>query len=282
MKNLIKFVLVLLVLIVGGAAAVYIYLDQIAKTGIERGSRYALGVETTLDSADVQIFRGQLVLRKFHVANPNDFESDHFLNLKGGDVQVTLGSLRQPVVHVPHLKLSGVDVSLEKRAGASNYQVILDNLKRLQGDPNQPGKRFIIDRLVIRDVHVRADVLGNLPGGELAKVSVPIDEVRLKRVGAENQRGVTISELSALIVKAVLASAVEKGAGLIPADIQEELRGKLSELADLDKLLEGVDLGELQKKAEELGLPKDATEKAKEEIEKQVGGVKDLLGDNKK
>lgn len=275
MKNLVRLLVGLVVVLVVGLVALFIYIDQIAKAGIERGSTYALGVPTTLKRADVHIFGGRLELDVLNVSNPQGFASDHFLDLKSGNVEVTLNSLRQDVVHVPHLKLSGVDVSLEKKAGQSNYRVILDNLKRLQGDPNQPGKRFIIDRLVIKDVTVRVDMLGNVPAGDLTKASVPIDQVRLKKVGAEGGRGVTISELSGLVVKEILASAVQKGAALIPADIQGELRDKLNELTDFDKLLEGVDL-------EGLGLPEDVTEKAREELEKGLGGVKDLLGGEKK
>ena len=44
MKTLIKMVAVLLILLVLATVAVALYIDTIAKTAIERGATYALGV----------------------------------------------------------------------------------------------------------------------------------------------------------------------------------------------------------------------------------------------
>lgn len=288
-RKLLTSVFALILLIVIIVVGVFIYIDAIAKSAIERGATYALGVNTSLDSADVQVFQGQVELAKLNVSNPDGYASDHFLDLGTGNMRVTLGSLRQDVVHVPHLRLIGADINLEKKAGAANYQVILDNLKKLQGDQPREGKRFIIDELVIRDVDVHVDLLSaaGLGGADdLTRVTVPIDEVKLEDVGKQDGRGVTIGELSGLVLKAMLASAVEKGAGLIPDDVIGELRGKLTELANLDRLVERIDLGNLEKTARELGLPsdvsKDIGDRAQQELDKAKGKLGDLLGGDEK
>ena len=277
MRKLLKLVIALFLIVIIGIVGALFYIDAIAKSAIERGSTYALGVNTTLDSADVQILGGQLELTDLNVANPQGFKSDHFLDLAGGDVQVTLNSLRQDLVHVPHLRLTGADLILERTPGTgeANYRIILDNLKKLQGDQPREAKRFIIDELVITDLNVHVNMLGL---GEIADVLVPtIREIKLTEVGAEEGRGVTISELSGLVLKAILAAAVEQGAGRIPDDVIGDLRSKLAELADLDKLAEQVHLGEIQRKAEELGVPKEITDRAQEELDKAKGKLEGLL-----
>src|SRR5262245_37914607 len=128
MKKLFKLVILLIVLVFVVGLGAFFYIDTIAKAAIEKGSTLALGVQTKLNSAKLRILDGQLIMSGLDVANPSGFESKHFLNLKDGDVAVTLGSLDDDVVEVPHLLLSDVDVNLEKKSGKSNYQIILDNL----------------------------------------------------------------------------------------------------------------------------------------------------------
>ena len=130
-KILIRSSLALLVLLVVVLLGVYIWIDRLAKMAVERGSTYALGVPTTLDSARVGVFSGQMGMTSLNVANPRNFSAPHFLKLKTGQIDVSLSSLRQDTVVIPLLELKGVDVNLEKKSGQSNYQVILDNLKKL-------------------------------------------------------------------------------------------------------------------------------------------------------
>lgn len=276
MRTLLKLGVGLLVVVIIGAIVLYVYMDQIAKGAVERGSEYALGVDTNVQSARLNPFKGQLVLATVQVANPDGFDAPHFLKLQEGDLAVRLGSLRQQPMHVPHLALTGVDLNLQKSAGGANYQVILDNLRKLQEGqpPDAEGQRFIIDRLDIRDVDVHVDVLGV---GDVGRVDVPVSDIALTGVGADDGRGVTMSELSGLIVQAVFTSAIESGGGLIPAEIEGELRQRLSALADLDRFAQDLDLGQLTEQAEKLGVPRDITDKAREKIDDAADKLEDAL-----
>jgi hypothetical protein len=281
MKKLIRLVVVLGVLIVVGLVAAYLYIDVLAKTAIERGSTYALGVETKLDSARLRIFQGELAMGGLNVANPQGYSSPHFLKMKTGDVAVTLGSLREDVVQVPTLALAEIDINLEKKAQQSNYQVILDNLKKLESDKpagaEGEGKRYIVNDLQIHKIVLHVDMLG---GGDFTKVNVPIDEIRLKNVGSETRRGVLLSELSGVIIKAILAAAADKAGGIIPADITADLKSRLSQLQDLEQIADIEKLGELLKPGADLGKEVEQIgEKAKEDLGKAIG---DLLGGSNK
>lgn len=274
MKRLLIILAALIALIIAGVVAAYIYIDVLAKTAIERGGTYALGVNTSLNTASIKVFKAELALSGLEVANPQGFSSPHFLKLDDGDLAVTLASLRQDKVHVGNFVLAGVDVNLEKKAQQSNYQVILDNLKRFESSEKPAeAKGYVVENLEIRNVVVHVDLLG---GGEITKVNVPIDAVRLKNVGSDTPRGVLLSELVGVILKAILAAAADKGGGLIPPDVLGDLKGKLAELQDLETFADVQSLGELAKPVEELGRQiKGAGEKAKQEIGKTIG---DLIG----
>ena len=83
MKLLIKIVVVLVLLLVIGVLTTFFFIDRIAKAGVEKGATYALGVPTTLKSADVGVFAGTFAMSGLNVANPEGFDKEpHFLKLE--------------------------------------------------------------------------------------------------------------------------------------------------------------------------------------------------------
>ena len=157
MKKLIKLVAVLLVLLVLATIAVALYIDTIAKTAIERGATYALGVKTTLGSADVGLLSGTFSMGDLTVANPAGFKSPYFTHLGEGDVKVALKTLRQETVELPTLTLTNLDIHLEKKEGEANYDVILENLSRFESGDELSG------RLVLPFIGGMGDAVAMLP-----------------------------------------------------------------------------------------------------------------------
>ncbi len=238
----------LLVLLAVAGVVVFVSIDAIAKAAIERGSTYALGVQTTLGSADIGIFSGEFRMKDLDVANPEGFTSDSFFRLGEGFVAVSLGSLRQDTVELQTLALDGVQMNLEKKGSSSNFGVITDNLKRFEsgdagqpGDPAEPGKNFVIREIVITDINVTVDLLPI--GGTMNRIEVPIEQVRLTDVGND---GFTTAEMTALVIKAIMAAVVENAANL-PADLVNDLGGALGNLASLRELgiTQSVDINKI-------------------------------------
>jgi len=268
----------LVVVLVAIVMLVFMSIDSIAKAAIERGSTYALGVQTTLGSADIGILSGEFAMRGLEVANPEGFESDHFLQLGEGFLAVSLGSLREDTVEVPTLALTGIDINLEKRDGKANYKIITDNLKRFesedpgdegaQADAGEPGKRFVVHEIIIRDVNVKVDI-------GLTRMEVPIEEVRMTGVGSESM---TTAELANRVVKMILAAIVKNG-GQLPADLVNELGGALAELGDIGNMTVTETVQAVGKVAEGLGKGGDDTDKAIGDAVKGLGG---LFGEKKK
>jgi len=285
MKKLIKLFVILVVLVIGAVVAAFLYIDVIAKRAIESGATASLGVKTKLRSANVKILTGEFSMGGLNVSNPKDggFKSDHFLTLGDGGVAVAFATLRQDIIELPHLTLTDIDVNLEKKGGTANYQVIMDNLKKSQGEPppDAEAAKFIVRKLNIKNVKVHVDMLGT---GDLTKISVPIDEIVMKDIGSDGS-GVEMGELAGIIVAAVFKAVAEKGGGLIPADLAGELTAGLGQLGDLTKLADIESLGNVVGELGNLGnvgeKVEDLGNKAKEELDKATGGLGNLLGGDK-
>jgi hypothetical protein len=280
MRKLIRLVFVLAILLIVGVVVAVFYIDSIARRAVERGGTYAMGVNTSLRKADVKILSGEFTLNGLRVANPDGYDADHFLRLGEGDVAVSLASLRQDVVRLPTLTLKTIDVNLEKKDGKANYQVIVDNLKKLSGD-RPAEQKYVIDTVDLRRITVHVKTLGQ-------NLDVPIDRIRLKNVGSgEGADGLPMAELAGVIVKAVFEAVVQKAGNVLPADILNDLSKGVQDLANLDKLAEIADIEQVSEALEGAvgGAGKTADElkgKADEIGDKAKEGVGGLLGGDKK
>lgn len=269
-KRLVVVAVVLGVLLVVGVLGAFVYVDSIAKAAVEKGGTYALGVPTTLDKAKVGVFSGGFDMHGLHVANPEGYKSASFLAMGDGGVRVSLGTLRKDIVEIPRLSMSDIQINLEKKDGKANYQVIVDNLKRLEsGEKKEPApqgseKKFVIGEVEVLNVKVHVDLLP--VGGTLTQANITLDRVVLKDVGTAG-KGVPMTELVSIIVKALMSAVADKGAGLIPDDLLGDLKGQLAQLKDLQAM--GVKLtSEAKEKVEK------AVEGAKQDVEKKLDDVK--------
>lgn len=305
MKKLIKVAVVLIVIAIVAAVGLIWFavssVDRAAKLAIEKGGTYALGVPTKLDSADVGILAGTFELKGLNVANPSGFTSPHFMNLGSGGVKIDYDSLKQKVIELPAFTLDNIDVHLERKEGKSNYEAILESVKRFQSsDPaskpaeESDGPKLIVRDLTVSNINVHVNMLPL--GGELTKLDVKVDKVQLTNIGDGGAGPVEIAELVAIIVQAVLQAVADSAGAQLPGELLTSLSGKLGELSKLQDLGIGAVAevggqvqqltGSLQGTLEEVGKIgeglDDAAKKAEEAAKKLQEGVGGLLGGGKK
>ncbi|MBX3373633.1 MAG: AsmA family protein [Phycisphaeraceae bacterium] len=306
MKKILLIIGVLIALAIAAIIALFIIavasINTIAKTVIEQGGTYALGVPTSVNSVDVSLRRGTFAMEGFTVANPGGFETPSFLSLGETGLSVSTGSIGGDVIEVPSLTLRNIDIALEKRDGRANYQTILDNLKRLErGDATKPadpdaaeGPKFVIREVLIEDISVTVDLLPI--GGSLTRTNLNVDRLRLENVGSAGDP-LPFADLVGVLVKAVLAAIVEKGGSIIPADMLGELQNGLAQLESLGA--KGIELlggagehlggvlgqvtGQLDDAARGIGgaasgAVEDAGRKAGDALEGAARGLGGLLG----
>jgi uncharacterized protein involved in outer membrane biogenesis len=259
----------LLVLVLIGLAAVYLSIDQIVSGAIERNATRALGVDTKVGFLRLSPFDGELKVSSFTIDNPPGFAGKHFLAFDALELKTVLGTLRSDVVHVPLFRLEGVEVSLERQGNQSNTDAILANLKSFEKSghaegeppPKGPERRFVVSKLAIRDV--TAHVEWNTLVAKRSALDVRIDGIELDNPGGS--RGLTLAELSNVVVKAVLQSV--RNSGQLPLAVASDLAGGLRGLASVPVNITG---GVLEKVGEALPGP------AGEAVDAVGGAVKDV------
>ena len=255
-KVLLGLVGVVVVLVVVGVIAAFIYINQLAKAGVERGATYALAVPTSLDNADIKLFKGQFGLSGLTVSNPEGYTTPHFLDLGSGSAEIDFSTMQDEIVEIPSLVLEDIDIYLDKEDGKANYEVILENLARFESttddtkddtadpapDPDAPTKKYVIRKVEIRNVTAHVEFLP--VAGNLTRTTVVVPEIILEDVGEKDP--VTVAKLTNVLIKAIFASVINVGSGVLPEGLVNGLNAGLGGLTDLASagIGMGVDMGE--------------------------------------
>ena len=282
MKILLRIVLVLVLVLVALVGLGVATLDSTVARIIEEGGTYAMGVDTNVESTDVGVLSGEFSMTGLTVANPEGFTTPAFLGVRGAATAVDLGTVRSEKIVAPLLELDGVDLHLERRDGKTNYGVILENLAHLGGEggggePSEPApsegpsQAFLVERIVLRDITATIDLLP--VAGDASKVTLGLEELEITDLDTE---GLAMAELFDLVIQTLLAATLQAGDGLLPADLLQDLGGKLQGLEGAAFQLKGelkteVE-GALEAKKDEL--IQEATDRLKElggEAGKQLG-----------
>ncbi|MEL6497268.1 MAG: hypothetical protein AAFZ67_07930 [Planctomycetota bacterium] len=245
---------VLVLLLVIALLAGFLYINQIAKTGVEKGATYALDVPTSLDNADIKLFGGEFGLSGLTVSNPEGYDTPHFLKLGDGAASVDFSTIQQDTVEIPSLVLENIDIYLDKEDGKANYEVILENLKRFESadsgddadappaDPDAPKKKYVIRKVEVRNVTAHVEFLPL--AGDLARTTVVVPEIILEDVGEKDP--VTVAKLTNVLIKAIFASVINVGSDVLPAGLVDGLNAGLGGLTDLASagIGMGINVGE--------------------------------------
>jgi hypothetical protein len=213
-----KIVLSAVVILIVGLAVAYFVRNMLVKKAVEAGSTYALGVETDLGSAAVEVRGGSLGLNNFEVRNPEGFTSKDFLSLRRGTIDVETGSILEKEVKVDSFIIEGVTLNLEQIDKKGNYQVLLDNIKRLDMSSSKESQKFRIGLIALRDINVTGSL--SLLGKKVEK-SFKLDNFALHDIGSDN--GAKISEVTATVVKTLITKALAGGGGLLPEGFGKNL-----------------------------------------------------------
>jgi len=260
MRKLLRLAVLLVILLVVVLAVGWYYIDALAKTGVERGATYALGVPTTTDKVGVGLLAGTVRIDGLNVANPEGFETPHLMHTGRFDLGVQTGSLFSDTIEVTRFELEDLDLYIEQKLGSSNVSTVLENIKAKAGEPapetgkEEPGKKVKAGRIVVRNVTAHIQLLP--VGGQASTIDVEVPEIVLEDVTSDSPNGVAVAEVVRRIVPAILAAVVKKGREVAPGanldwlsnDVSataEALGGRARDLADqaredVGKVLEGI------------------------------------------
>jgi len=234
MRRILKIAVGTVVALLILAAVAWLAVDSLARTAIERGATYALGVPTHVDSVDVGLLGGHVRVEGLTVANPPGFQTPHLMKSGRLDVQADPGSLLGDTVVANRFELDGLDLHVEQKLGGSNISTVLENIKSKAGEKPEEteegaGRKVRVDRIVLRNVVAHVQVLP--VGGEATTLNVEVPEIVLEGVTSDNAGGVAIGELTRRLVPAILAAVVSKGKGVLPDADLSRLSGDVASAA---------------------------------------------------
>lgn len=269
MKWLLRIGLVVVLLVVVAAVAGFILIDNIATAAVKNGAAYATQTDVEVESVDVSIFGASATITNLDIKNPDgEFREkfDSFLKLGDASAAVTAGSVMSSLIEIPEVTLSDITISLVSfDDGKKNYEVILESLKRFQGDTppeeTEDQKQVVIKKLTIKNITVNYDfardpALGAVP----AKGTIIIADKEPMVLTDVGSGGVPMSQITADIITDILIQ-VTANMGSQIGDHVLGLTGSLADTVGLDKLnatLEELDLdldvGKQLNKLKDLGV----------------------------
>ena len=224
--------------------AVFYFLNDLVKGGVEKVGPQLTKGEMRLAKANISPFSGKAQLTGLFVGNPQGWKTESAI--KVGDVKVALDvrSALSDVVTVESILIEGPEITYEGGLGGSNIGKILENIEALAGGGGEKpaaesssasSKKFKVKDIQIRGAKVHLSTAGL--GGKA--MTVPLADMRLQNIGTDGS-GVTAAQLSRDILKPLLAS-ITKAAAEAAANVGGQLKDVTKGTSDqLNKTTDGI------------------------------------------
>ena len=234
MKKVLMVLLGVVIVLVVLAVIGVIYIDSVAKAGIENGGKYAFGVETTVEDVDVSLRKGQMNVKQLKVANPEGFTSPHLMNTESFNAQVDTGTVFSDSVMIDHFLLDGLDMHIERQDGKSNIEAVMENIEKLKSGEekpedagDKPTTKVKIDKMRITNVKAHFHLFGS---DKAIRVEVP--EIVLDGLSSEDPEGVALPELMRRVFPAILSAVLNAAKDTVGPEALKELQGDLVKLTE--------------------------------------------------
>lgn len=233
MKIVLSVVGVLVALLVIGFFAVAFSLGSIVKAGVNKKGPELTQSKVELAAARISPFSGQGTLSNLVVGNPAGWQSQNAFSLGEISINVEPRSLMGDHVVVNSILIDRPEITYETKVTSSNLQDLLKNVQQAAGAGREPstaknGKPIKIE---VKHFQLQNAKITAIAGAATASIDMPalvLDDLGTK------EGGLTPEQLSAAIVKAVTAQAVQAGARIA---IEKGVLEKAG--AGLEKLLGG-------------------------------------------
>ncbi len=243
-RLILRLVLLLLVLMIVGVGVAWLMVDHLAKSAVERGGTYALGVETKVKGVDLSLLGGTLRMDGMNVSNPEGYNTPHAMKFDRFDFAIDTGSILGDPVRMHNIELWGMEINIEQKLLKTNIGEILENVRRFERkSPEEKreegsGTRIAVDRVVIHEVAAHFHVLGML-GGEAEPITIIIPRIELEGLTSDNAKGMFVGELFARVIPAIIEQVLTQAQGKVSLPSLESLRNEAAKTAEaLDGIAE--------------------------------------------
>jgi hypothetical protein len=288
--RVIKWLLIVVVLLVViGLVALYLSLNSIVRSTVQKQSTAQLNVPTNLQAANVSLFGGDVSLKGFQVGSPQGFKADQMMSLGGVNVGVKLSELRQQPLRVNTITITDPKMVIEMQGMKFNVKQFIDNLPAGEpkpADDNKEPMKLIINNLKVQgaqvvfrpDLQAMSAVPGigqNLAGLKQEYVlSIPPLDMQNVGTGEGNQNGAAIKDIVSLLVTQLASKATQSTD--LPPELRNVLNLNVADLTNMAKAKIGAAAQQqLGKITDDLSknLPPDAANAIKDRLGGIIGGA---------
>jgi hypothetical protein len=206
-----KIILGLISVMVAAFVGISLYLNAIVVNAVETfGSKY-LGVNVTLDDADISLLSGHIALNGLVVGSPKGFQASHTFHFDEVRVALDMGSLASNVVKVYTITITRPHVVYEVGPNGTNIKAIQAHVAQQEHSAEKPVsqnksvdskvdgkpvKRVEIDKVTISDGVVESSIA-------VINASVKLPDITLTNIGKDGQE-MSFVEVTTLVVKTVV------------------------------------------------------------------------------
>ncbi len=231
MKWIKRIVLAVVLLILIAVFVVYSSLNYIVRSEVERQATASLGVTTTLASARLALFGGNVTLNDLQINSPPKFSSPQIFTLGGVGVTVNYSQLTSSPIHVQKILIDHPVLVVEQANVQLNLDALMQQMpqspKTSSGQPTQPIK------LVIDDLDLNNAQVTFMPGipGLTNSMQITIPSLSLKNIGNPDgkQSGALIKDVVMQVATALAAKAAD--ASKLPPSVKLVLSQDLGGLS---------------------------------------------------
>lgn len=210
MGKVIGIVLLVLVLVVaGGAWWLYRSLDSVVASAIRTYAPQITGVDVSLQGVKILPAEGTASLTGLVLGNPKGFKTPQSVSVGEVQLKLDVASVTKDVVHIQEVLINAPQITYEYASGGSNLDVIQRQVEAYLAQNSQPPsasdkppRKFIIDQLRITGAKV--DLSAGLLQGK--SLTLPLADANLRDIGKKNG-GATGAEVAREVVGALTKGA---------------------------------------------------------------------------
>ncbi|HHY86062.1 MAG TPA: hypothetical protein GYA07_11115 [Verrucomicrobia bacterium] len=252
-KLLVRILIGVVVLLVLAVVGIGIFLDGIAKRGIETVGPQITKVSVKLDGIDLSPLSGGGTVKGLVVGNPEGFTTPQAISVGSATLSLKPMSLLADKLVIRKIEVIAPEITFEGGFKGNNLSQILANVNEAAGGTGDTTeeteeaatRKLQVDDFLIRDAKLHVSITGM--GGKTFPVALP--PIHIENLG-QGPDGITTAELVRLVLSEVekyAVQAAEKGLAELGASAGE-LRKGLEEAAGTNAAAIGSKIGELLKK----------------------------------
>lgn len=221
MKTFLKIVLWLAIVLAVLLGAAVLFMDHVLPKTFNTAVPKVLGVDASMESAKVRLWRGYVSLRGLHIGNPEGFKTAGIFDLGEATVDLDMASLASDTIVIDCIRVNGAEVTYEQGLLGNNIGALLDNLSQEAEEEKEdekvekesgekPAKKVIIRQLDVEGTRLNVAMTAMMG----ASVPVPLPPIHMTGIGEETGGASPIEAVQAIIggiFKAVQAAVAGAG-----------------------------------------------------------------------